>query len=65
MKLIKYRDEGMHTFTYFWVNDNDQMISPFYNSSAEAYEFVPDVTSIQDFKNEDDEFARIERENRL
>lgn len=39
MKLIKYRDAGMHTYTYFWVDDNERMCSPFFNSEAEAIEW--------------------------
>ena len=36
MELIKYRDAGMQTHTYFWKNENDQMVSPFFDSEAEA-----------------------------
>lgn len=36
MKLIKYRDAGMPTFTYFWVNSEERCISPFFDTEREA-----------------------------
>ena len=36
MKLVQYRDAGMHTYTYFYVNDKNVTISPFFNSDKEA-----------------------------
>ena len=36
MKLIKYRDAGMNTYTYFWARDSGGMISPFFDTEAEA-----------------------------
>ena len=36
MRLIKYRDAGMHTHTYFWVGDSDTVISPYFDSDIEA-----------------------------
>lgn len=36
MKLVKYRDAGMHTYTYFYVNSEDRTISPFFNTEKEA-----------------------------
>ena len=36
MKLVEYRDSGMHTYTYFYVNDKNVTISPFFNSDKEA-----------------------------
>lgn len=40
MKLIKYRDAGLHTYTYFWVNDNDKIISPYFDSEEQANEWI-------------------------
>lgn len=40
MKLIKYRDAGMHTYTYFWVNDRDKVISPYFDSEEQANEWI-------------------------
>jgi hypothetical protein len=36
MRLIKYRDAGMHTYTYFWVGDSNRVISPFFDSDIKA-----------------------------
>lgn len=36
MKLIKYRDAGMSTYTYFWVNDQDRTASPFFDTEQQA-----------------------------
>ena len=40
MKLIKYRDAGMHTYTYFWINDKDKVISPYFDSEEQANEWI-------------------------
>jgi hypothetical protein len=36
MKLIQYRDMGMATYTYFYVDDNKHQVSPFFNNEKEA-----------------------------
>ena len=36
MKLIQYRDMGMSTHTYFYVDDNKHQVSSFFNSEKEA-----------------------------
>ena len=36
MKLIEYRDSGMHTYTYFYVDDKDHPCSPFFDTAREA-----------------------------
>lgn len=36
MELIKYRDAGMATYTYFWVNDKQKMVSPFFETEEKA-----------------------------
>jgi hypothetical protein len=36
MQLIKYRDWGISTHTYFWVNRNDQVLSPYFDSQEQA-----------------------------
>jgi hypothetical protein len=36
MELVQYRDAGMHTYTYFWVDSNKKVISPYFNSEKEA-----------------------------
>ena len=36
LQLVKYRDAGLPTFTYFWVDSNHRVMSPYFNSSEEA-----------------------------
>ena len=42
MELIKYRDAGMHTHTYFWTM-NGKTVSPFFNSEQEAYDWYKNI----------------------
>jgi hypothetical protein len=64
MKLIKYRDIGMQTYTYFWKNENDQISSPFFGSETEAMAWTnekPDPKVLDDARAEDEEFERISK----
>jgi len=36
MDLVKYRDAGMTTYTWFYVNENKHMVSPYFDSEQEA-----------------------------
>jgi hypothetical protein len=36
MKLIQYRDAGMHTYTYFWISENNQVLSPYFDTKEQA-----------------------------
>lgn len=37
MRLIKYRDAGMNTYTYFWVREEGSgVISPYFDSEQQA-----------------------------
>ena len=38
-KLVQYRDAGMHTYTYFWINENNQVVSPYYDSEVQAHQW--------------------------
>jgi hypothetical protein len=40
MELIQYRDAGMNTYTYFYKNEKNQTISPFFNSEREARDWL-------------------------
>ena len=42
MKLIKYRDAGMSTYTYFWKNEEDKLSSPFFDTDTEAMSWLSD-----------------------
>ena len=66
MQLIKYRDAGMQTYTYFWKNENDQIISPFFDSEPEAMAWRNEKTDpkiLDDARAEDEEFERIQKQN--
>ena len=39
MELIKYRDAGMHTHTWFWVQ-NTRVVSPYFNTEREAMDWL-------------------------
>lgn len=39
LELVKYRDAGMNTYTYFWV-DGHKTVSPFFDSEKEAKEWL-------------------------
>jgi len=62
--LVKYRDAGMQTYTYFWKNENEQIVSPFFNSETEAMDWTnerPDPKERDDARAEDEEFERISK----
>ena len=40
MELIKYRDAGMHTYTYFWIDKNKRCVSPYFDSSSDATDWL-------------------------
>ena len=40
LTLVKYRDTGMHTYTYFWKNEEERIASPFFNSEQEAKDWL-------------------------
>jgi hypothetical protein len=43
MDLIKYRDAGMHTYTYFWTVDN-RVVSPYLDTEKEAFDWLESLT---------------------
>ena len=64
LDLIKYRDIGMASHTYFWKNENNQISSPFFNSEAEALDWTnekPEPRILDDARAEDEAFAEIAR----
>lgn len=64
MELIKYRDSGMATYTYFWVDDHKRVCSPYFNTTDEAMDWSTteiDLTVRDDARAEDEEFDRIQR----
>jgi hypothetical protein len=64
MELIKYRDAGMQTYTYFWKNEKNQMVSPFFDSEAEAMTWTKETINrklLEDAQAEDEAFEMITR----
>ena len=64
LDLIKYRDVGMASYTYFWKNENNQISSPFFNSEAEALAWTnekPEPRILDDARAEDEAFEIIAR----
>jgi hypothetical protein len=55
MKLIKYRDAGMSTHTYFWTDSGSRVISPYFDSEEDAKAWTEDkLVSLDDAE----EFAK-------
>jgi hypothetical protein len=40
MKLLKYRDAGMHTYTFFYINDEERIASPYFDSQESAEKWL-------------------------
>lgn len=62
--LVKYRDAGMQTYTYFWKNENEQLVSPVFDSEADAMTWAnekPEPRILDDAKAEDEAFEIITR----
>jgi hypothetical protein len=38
--LVKYRDIGLTTYTWFWINEEKDLVSPFFDSQKEAESWV-------------------------
>jgi hypothetical protein len=45
LELIKYRDAGMNTYTYFWKDSENRTVSPFFNTENEAHEWMATIES--------------------
>ena len=50
LTLVKYRDSGMNSYTYFWKNEEERIVSPFYDSEKEAYEFIKQADEWDNWK---------------
>lgn len=38
--LMSYRDAGMPTYTYFWINSNKSIVSPYFDTEEEAHKWM-------------------------
>jgi hypothetical protein len=43
LTLVKYRDAGVSSYTYFWKNQEERCVSPFYDSEADAMKFIKEA----------------------
>lgn len=43
MELVKYRDSGMNTYTWFWVDERKNIRSPFFDSEDHAQEWMREL----------------------
>ena len=39
-ELVKYRDAGMNSYTYFWKDASNHTISPFFDSESQAQDWM-------------------------
>lgn len=49
-ELVRYRDAGLPTFTYFWVSSEKRIVSPYFDSEEEAHKWmaIPSVAKNKD-----------------
>lgn len=52
--MVKYRDQGMNTYTYFWKNEQERMVSPFFDSEKEAWGWIKSVDEWDNWKSSKD-----------
>jgi hypothetical protein len=65
--LVKYRDAGMASYTYFWKDSNNHVASPYFDSEDKAMAWTkqnPDPKALDDARAEDEAFAEIARKQR-
>jgi hypothetical protein len=48
--LIKYRDNGMNTYTYFWKNEQQRVVSPYFDSENDAYQWIKSIDEWDNWK---------------
>ena len=62
--LIKYRDAGMSTYTYFWKNTDNQVVSPYFNNEDEALLWSTTISKGKaEFLHTDKEYTVTTHEN--
>ena len=59
MELIKYRDVGMATYTYFWKNKDNHTVSPFFDSESDAMGWFSDKGYEVSTHEKQQEFEKI------
>lgn len=52
---MKYRDAGMRTYTYFWINEKSITSSPYFDTDTEALNWFDRIVKIGN-RNDFDRF---------
>lgn len=52
--LVKYRDAGMPTYTYFWSTESNMVYGPYFDSEQEATEWLNKQAIIVHEERKDD-----------
>lgn len=52
--LVKYRDAGLPTYTYFWITEQSKVYGPYFDSPEEANEWLNKNTEIVHEERKDD-----------
>lgn len=52
--LVKYRDAGMPTYTYFWKDENERITSPFFDTEKEAWGWIKQADEWDNWKSNKD-----------
>lgn len=48
--MVKYRDSGMATYTYFWKDENEHITTPFFDTEREAWDWIKGVSEWDNWK---------------
>jgi len=48
MELVKYRDAGLPTYTYFWVTPENRVVGPYFDSEEEARDWLAQNSSSEE-----------------
>lgn len=67
MKLIRYRDAGMHTHTYFWTDSNHRVASPYFDTEQKAQEWynnnlTPLILAAKNMSDKGYELSTLEKQ---
>lgn len=53
LELVKYRDWGMSTHTYFWIDEDNRTVSPFFDQQEQAESWLSSKTDCSKISKED------------
>lgn len=43
LELVMYRDAGMATYTFFWVDKDNKTVGPYFDTEEEANDWLKSV----------------------